>query len=87
MNYILLLSIVASLLLLELILQLIRKKKDGKLNNKPDRKKTERGSTCLEAEDCWCCEYNLSKEKKEEILKEFGDLHCGGSVGSMLKNE
>ncbi len=41
----------------------------------------------MEVEDCWCCEYNLPKEKKEEILKEFRELCCGKSVESMLKNE
>jgi len=87
MNFLLPLSIVLSLLLLEFVLLLLRKKRECKPKEQSKLNQLDNRSPCLEVEDCWCCEYNLSKEKKEEILKEFGDLYCGKSVESMLKNE
>lgn len=87
MNYILLCSIVASLLLLEFILLLMKRKKARKQDPELERKPMNKGSNCLELEDCWCCKYNLSGEEKKKMLKEFETLHCGKSVESMLKNK
>lgn len=87
MNYILLCSIVAFLLFLELLFLVLKFRKARKLNDTAAEKETDKGSTCQEIEDCWCCEYNLSKEKKEQIMKEFDALQCGKSVESMLQNK
>lgn len=87
MNYLWLLSVVLSLLIFEGILLFLKKKKTRKLKENPVKDGVFEKSTCLEKEDCWCCEYNLSKEKKEKLLEEFEDLRCGKSVGAMLKNE
>ena len=87
MNFLMLLIIAVSLLVLEFVFLILRRKKDRKLNINPDHREIDKKSPCQVVEDCWCYEYNLSKEKKEQLLEEFEDLHCGKSVESVLKNK
>jgi len=87
MNFFLPLSIVVFLLILEFVLLLLRRKRECKPKERSKLNQLDNRFTCMEVEDCWCCEYNLPKEKKEEILKEFSDLCCGKSIESMLRNK
>ncbi|GEM_PF-5539367 len=87
MNYLWLLCIAASLIVLELTLLFFKRYKDRKLKDKSVRKELDKGSHCQEREDCWCCKYKLSNEKKEEILKEFDELCCGKSIESIVNNK
>ncbi len=76
----------ASLFLVEFMLLFLKKTKDSKPVEKSNPGGIHEESTCIEAENCWCMEYDLTKEKKETILKELGDQNCGKTISSIVAN-
>jgi len=78
---------VALILLLGLVLLLIKKIGNLKLKEKSKPNNTGEESTCKKVENCWCVEYDLTKEKKQVVLKELGDQYCGKTVRSIVNNE
>jgi hypothetical protein len=86
MSILLLALIVASLLVLFCVLPLLKYKKDLIEKKEINRNDIHEEQICKKIETCWCSEYNLGEEKKEKVLKEFGDHNCGKSVSSIIGN-
>jgi len=36
--------------------------------------------------NCWCSEYDLSKEQKIEIFEKYGDQYCGKKPSTIIKD-
>lgn len=82
------LAFIVSILLTFSIVNFIFKKRKSLKQEKVDAKaeNCEVSNLHKTNKNCWCSEYDLSKEQKIEIFEKYGDQYCGEKPSTIIKN-
>lgn len=86
MSYLVLVIFLVLLTSLYCVFLGFKKTKDFKEIEETNSDNIHKESVCKKIEACWCSEYDLDEDKKEKVLKEFGDHNCGKTVTSIIDN-
>ena len=86
MSILLIIAFVGLLILLNFFINLKEKRLNIKLSEEVIKKDIDRKSTCKKIEHCWCTKYDFDEEKVGQVLKEYGNHHCGKTVNSILNS-
>ena len=82
----LLITFIGLLILRTIFIILQEKRLNTRLFEEIKKKDIDRKSMCKKLENCWCIEYDCDEEKVDQVLKEYGNHHCGKTANSILNS-